>query len=108
MPLDHECPVAGTSCNMCPTISDDMRSAMLNTWDSIGADYFQAMADGEDEVTCGQSDVIEMVLDCDRLEQYGPQTPEFKAELDAFRNHFTREQRWAIAKLAFPEQFYCA
>jgi hypothetical protein len=88
---------------MCPTISNDMRRAMLDAWNAIGHDYFQVLAEGEDEVVCKQRDVIEMVLDCDRLEQYGKHTPEFAA----FRS-FTYEEKVAIAKLAFPDIDYCA
>lgn len=108
MPLDHECPTAGTRCPICEPLSDVLRSALNATWSAIGADCLAAMADGDDPES-GEMDrqsAIEVVLDCDRIEQYGYLNKDGRQELAEFRKLPYEVQR-ALAATVFTDSLYC-
>lgn len=108
MPLDHECPVAGTRCPVCEPLSDQLQGALRRTWSAIASDCLAAVSESDDLDTAEMSrnEVVEVVLDCDRIEQYGYLNEEGRAELKAFRKLPVPVQV-ALARTVFTDEHYC-
>lgn len=78
-------------------IKTELMQAMNSTWDTIGGDCL-AMSDG----TMDKETVIEMVLDANRLEQYGDLSPEALAAFQDMEFNDTLE----LANQAFTYETY--
>ena len=93
------------------TLDPEIISALHNTWSAIGADCLMTMSEdgaGEDN-EMSQMDVIEVVLDCNRLEMYGFHNPT-PADLDliaAFREIPYEKKVILLKQHVFTYSHYC-
>jgi len=90
-------------------LSDNLRSAMLQQWDTIGADCLQAVTDttGEKYPSMPKDEVIELVLDASRLEMSaeGNRDPELLQEIKDFRE-LSYEDQMKMAEQVFTFDSY--
>lgn len=75
--------------------------AMNRTWDAIGSDAIALTIEYERRSWMKQDEVIEMVLDANRMDMYGDD-----AEALTEFNKLTYEQMIEIGKEAFPARRY--
>ena len=77
---------------------------MHSVWESIAWDIFDAMATEERPPECTQEEVIELVLDANRMEMFC-QDPAIRPEVEEFVK-LDFDVRQELAKQAFPDQLY--
>ena len=90
-------------------LAKEMQCALLATWDAIGMDCLMAVMDEGGEAEMTRDSVIEVVLDCDHLEQYGFYEGPTQAEkilLEEFRS-LSHEEKVELCKTVFADCAYC-
>ena len=77
---------------------------MRSVWETMAWDIFDSMATEGRPPECTQEEVIELVLDANRLEMFC-QDPAIRPEVDEFikLDFYVRHE---LAKQAFPDQLY--
>ena len=82
-----------------------VRTILNRTLDTMLYDMLEA--GGERRKRIPQAEVVEVVLDADYAEMYGPQTPDFKDALKRFRQLEYKKQI-KFCKTIFDCKFYTA
>lgn len=85
----------------------NLSQAMLHVWNTIGSDVLNIKAQEDEDASCTQEEVIEMVLDCDRLEMYGfYQATQQERELIKRFRALSYADKQAFAKTVFTYEEY--
>jgi len=78
--------------------TEEFETALQNVWQAIGSDVLEMC----DNNTASKSEVIEMVLDANRINNFGNLTPELLSEW----NSLDLCDKISVAKKSFNHSFY--